>query len=303
MHDVFVKSRFTLGLDTMLTFICALSTILFGVVAFLYFKRSKDLQGILAEGAKKFEQQHEELTMVRKRLAAAADAQASLESDLRQMKQTHEVEGARNAKIVGELLNTQATMERKLANAEAQRDHILGKYEALNDEREHFLSERSDSEQLVRTLEAECNRLQNELGAAARKSEAIAATELQSLRGRIRQLEQELANKNAAGTADPKELDAMRRRANQNEQLYLSMKSLREMAEERNKNWETALKKLATWILTSSHLAQAKDPALLQSIGPLVGEALERIGGKLVDGEDSDEILVHKTDNTFSAES
>ncbi len=287
----------------MLTFICALFTILFAVVAFLNFKRSKDLQNILAEGARRYEQQHDELTMVRKRLAAATDVQASLELDLRQMKQSQEAEGVRNAKIVGELLNTQALIERKLGNAEVQRDHILGKYEALNDEREHLMSERSDSEQLVRTLETECERLQTLVDSANKKPPTLSIEEVLDLRSRIRMLERELAAKSPIETSDPKELEATRRRASHNEQLYLSMKSLREMADERNKNWETALKKLANWILTSSHLAQPKDPALQQSIGPLVGEALERIGGALVDGEDSDQVSFVKTDSSFLAES
>jgi hypothetical protein len=43
------------------------------------------------------------------------------------------------------------------------------------------------------------------------------------------------------------------------------------------------LKSLATWILSSSSLSRKNDPVLNQSIGPLVGEALERIGGTLVD--------------------
>lgn len=289
----------------MLTFICASSAIVLAVLAYLNFKRTEQLRGILAQGAQKFEHQYEQLSMTRKRLEAAADVHSSLEQELRQLKQTQQVEGARNAKIVGELLNTQALMERKLGDVEAQRDQILSKYEALSDEREHLLSERSDSEQLVKTLEAECDRLQNELDRADKRNSSAHRDELNRMRLRLNQLETELKKRGEATAPDTADLESIRRKAAQNEQLFLSMKSLREMAEERNKNWEIALRKLSTWILTSSHIAQPKDPVLLQSsIGPLVGEALERIGCNLLDVDDSGDISSSNSDNnTYSAES
>lgn len=288
----------------MLTFIFASTSIVFALLAYLNARRAKELNQILTAGARKFEQQHEQLISTQNRLSAAADLHASLESELRQLKQTQEKEGARNAKIVGELLNTQALMERKLGNAEAQRDHILAKYEALTDERDHLLSERSDGEQLLKTLEAECDRLQSELERAVKKSSTLNSDEMNRLRLRINQLETEAKTQSGHPPLDPAAVDTMRRKIAQSEQLYLTMKSLREMAEERNKNWEIALKKLSTWILTSSHLAQPRDPVLLQAaVGPLVGEALERIGGNLLDGDDSSDVSTMNSENTHSAES
>jgi hypothetical protein len=77
------------------------------------------------------------------------------------------------------------------------------------------------------------------------------------------------------------------------------MKSLRDMAEERNRNWETALKTLATWILSSSNVARPHDPILLKPIGPLVGEALQRIGGSLLDVDAAEEL--HSEQQTIAA--
>lgn len=63
----------------------------------------------------------------------------------------------------------------------------------------------------------------------------------------------------------------------------MSMKGLREMADERNKNWEVALAKLSKWILRNSDSKLAKSDNT--NIGPMVGEALEIIGAKLVHDE------------------
>ena len=72
------------------------------------------------------------------------------------------------------------------------------------------------------------------------------------------------------------------------------MKSLRDMADERNKNWESALRALSTWILTTGPLAKPNDPILTESIGPIVGEALQRIGGRLISDDEAGERAAEK---------
>ena len=86
----------------------------------------------------------------------------------------------------------------------------------------------------------------------------------------------------------------MRRRAIHNEQLFHSMKSLRDMSDERNRNWESALQTLATWILSSSPVAKPNDPILSQPVGPLVGEALQRIGGSLLGIDAAEELAAER---------
>lgn len=78
---------------------------------------------------------------------------------------------------------------------------------------------------------------------------------------------------------DPKETKKYKQKSNQYEQLYNSMKSLREMAEERNENWETALRKLSLHILGTKNYSESSP------IGELVGEALEKIGTRLVEDD------------------
>lgn len=79
--------------------------------------------------------------------------------------------------------------------------------------------------------------------------------------------------------ADPRENQKHRRKVSEMERLYQSMKGLREMAEERNQNLEVAARKLASHITGRSDILDDGRPAPL---GPLVGEALEKIGATLV---------------------
>ena len=73
----------------------------------------------------------------------------------------------------------------------------------------------------------------------------------------------------------PGELKRLQTKASKMEQLYTSMKGLRELAEERNQNWETALRLLSTHI-TGKKLDESS------SVAPVLGEALEKIGAVLV---------------------
>ena len=83
------------------------------------------------------------------------------------------------------------------------------------------------------------------------------------------------------------EAQALKRKLAQIERLYAGMKGLRELAEERNNNLETAVRKLATHTLQSLRSNKSED--LPTTLGPLVGGALELIGAELIDdGENMD---------------
>ncbi|NDE15054.1 hypothetical protein EBZ80_09005 [bacterium] len=79
-------------------------------------------------------------------------------------------------------------------------------------------------------------------------------------------------------------LHKVKRRNAQLERLYQSMRGLKLMAEERNANWENALKDLSSWTLEQkSNLPAVKIKEL--PMGELVGGALESIGKSLVEVE------------------
>ena len=270
----------------MLIYTCIFLAAFNAVIAVYFFINARKLRSILMKGAKQYDEQQKELNFVKGRLSAAEAMNIALEKDLNQSRTIHQSETGRNAKIVSEFLNVQTNLERKLSNAELQRDHILNRFEALQDERASIDAEFASNTLKIKGLETERDQLGKDLSDSTKKANSKLKSENDDLRRRIHALEKEASEHKAETAVDPKELETLRRRASHNEQLYQSMKSLRDMADERNRNWENALKSLATWILSSSSLSRKNDPVLNQSIGPLVGEALERIGGTLVDEMD-----------------
>lgn len=129
----------------------------------------------------------------------------------------------------------------------------------------------------------------------AKDSEEKTQKQLEALRVQLRETQQALQTakrdyqqlksqtekaREQASQVKPEELRRYRLKVLRLEQLYTSMKGLREMAEERNKNWETALRYFADHILERPLQADLQSP-----LGPLVGAALEKIGARLVEDE------------------
>jgi chromosome segregation ATPase len=106
-----------------------------------------------------------------------------------------------------------------------------------------------------------------------------AQLQTQQIRREKQQMEALLAKaREEAPRIKPEELQRYKQKVTRLEQLYGSMRGLRELAEERNKNWETALRYFAGHILLKPLDTELQS----QSIGRLVGEALEKIGASLV---------------------
>ena len=92
----------------------------------------------------------------------------------------------------------------------------------------------------------------------------------------------EASSRKAASMVDAAELNDAKRKAAHFESLYRAMRGQREMAEERNRNWEVALRKLSQWIITRQGGVREKAS---ENLGPLVGQALEVVGAQLIDDE------------------
>ena len=81
---------------------------------------------------------------------------------------------------------------------------------------------------------------------------------------------------------DLKEHEKNKRKVKHLEQLLASMKGLKELSDERNKNWQVALERLSCHVLGRKQVSK-------EGIGSLVGEALEKIGTCLVEDSLMDE--------------
>lgn len=257
-----------------------------GAVMALYFwRKATGLYALLVEGANRFEelrsrstQLEQALLKTEERVKQGREAQARLERALSESRekgaellQRFEAKDA-EGKISTDKLELQKNfLEKQLLKAQ---DQLRQSEEA----RDGLLAERN---QLAQTIVRAAD-IQDKAVLAAKEDGKLREREL-LLKAREMEAKVDNATK-LMNTVDPNEIRKVKRKIAQYDRLYASMKGLREMTEERNRNWEVALKKLSGWIIHEHAGAEARLP---EHIGPLVGRALELIGAQLIDDNDA----------------
>lgn len=261
-----------------------LATILAGL-ALYYWRRSTSLYTLLVDGANRYEElrqrngQLEQLTLQgdeklkvqreqAQRLEKGLDDARQKTADLirRLEAKEHEV------KFVSEKLELQkghlekqlAKAEERLRNAEEQQADLTSKLQRIGRE----------GEQRLQVAQQEAALREGDLKARVRELDS----RLQAIQKERDDLSQRLKS------ADPVEMRKIKRKLAQYARLYAGMKGQREMVEERNRNWEVALRRLSAWILRETSGPLADIP---EGIGPLVGQALTVVGSQLVHDSES----------------
>jgi chromosome segregation ATPase len=262
-----------------------------------FWRKSTGLYSLLVEGANRFEelrarnaQLEQAVVKGDEKLRGQRDAVARVEkiasenrekaAELSQKIAAKDAE----AKLVSEKLELQKTfLEKQLAKAQEQ-------LRASEEQRDGLAAARQELEQKLARALADGEKTAN----AAREEGKLRERELVA---QMRDLEKTAdAAKAKADAVDPVEIKKVRRKIAQYDRLYNSMKGLREMTEERNRNYEVALKKLASYIV-AGHQTKLPD-----QIGPLVGRALEIIGAQLID-DNAPEHRLEDEQGAFRAES
>lgn len=149
--------------------------------------------------------------------------------------------------------------------------------ERLQKERTQFIQQLEDANRKIEEASARPPRIQeieSPVNVALQKQNAELQEKLKAMESLQGKLEESLA-----------ELGRMKRRGAQLDRMYQSMRSLKEMAEERNTNWEHALRDLSTWTLVEKK-SMRHETIERMSLGEQVGTALEAIGKALVEIED-----------------
>ena len=265
---------------TIIALTIALST---GVIGFYYLIEAKKLKRELTKNAQIFSAQTNELNHYMANCIAHEQVQMHRRQEEQKVARTLAEAKNQTATLQKILDEKQVYFDKKLIDIEAQRDHVLKLFEASEDGRALAVSELQNQ-----------NISQLENHAAAQDSITKLKAEIRDLKNQNVAQAHELKQLNARPTIKLGTVDSLRRRSTHNETLFHSMKGLRDMSDERSQNWEVGLKNMATWILTSSHIAIPNDPILSQSIGPLVGEALARIGSSLLECSAEDELTAEK---------
>lgn len=243
-------------------------------LAIYYWRRSAGLYSLLVEGANRFEEM---------RVRSHALEQAVGKTDER-MKQ-HRDQTSKLEQAVEDARTKTTELTRRVEAKEQEARAISEKLELQKGHLEKMLVK---AEGKLTQADAARADLAEELR-IAQLGLAAAAEEMQikerDWRGRHAEMEraQASADKRSKG-ADPIELKRLKRKIAQYDRLYASMKGLREMTEERNRNWEVALRKMSSWIIIETKKVHPGNEP--KEIGPLVGLALQIIGAQLIDDDE-----------------
>lgn len=243
-------------------------------VGLYYWRRSVSLYSLLVEGANRFEEIRQRNALLEKTLTKA------------------EVKFTQHKEQISRL-------DRGIDEARSRASELLKKLEAKDHEsrlnaekfdlqRNYFETQLQGFQEKLKVGDASRKMLEGALAKSATelKYQSAVVAEEQALM--IKDLELKLRDKDAAYNeleirakqGDPDEMRKLRRKIAQYDRLYGSMRGLKEMTEERNRNWEVALKKLATHILNERGMREHEIPKM---IGPMVAEALQAIGTQLID--------------------
>jgi chromosome segregation ATPase len=166
------------------------------------------------------------------------------------------------------------TLLQQIRAAETSRTEAERRYQEISDEMEHKLkSSRESSENRAGQMREELRALKSEHDQLKKNAELM-------------QEQLKIAN--------PEDIKRHRRKIAHLEHLLMSMRGLKEMAEERNQNWEMALRILSRAILTERSSPRASD----EKLGLLVAAAMEAVGHQLVQDEWSQPTLQAPTETS-----
>lgn len=257
-----------------MTYSLATALVLMFVTATLavyYWRRSAGLYSLLVEGANRFEE-------MRQRNATLEQAMEKAEERFKQ----HRESQARLERAVAEARDKTVELTRRVETKEHETRLVSEKLEL---QKGHLEKQLAKAEAQIARFDQTRQELEIELMQARQAAEAAEAElTLKERDWRSRQAEADrekvaLEKRNKAG--DPVEMKRLKRKIAQYDRLYASMKGLREMTEERNRNWEVALRKLSGWIIKENGVPTTDVET--RDIGPLVGQALSAIGAQLID--------------------
>lgn len=265
-------------------------------MAVYFYTQKQSLMALLTDARVRLDTQQKNHETQQAKHREAEESLRSAQSVLKEMEQTILANREKFAKIAKEQADQLEAMEAIVQQKDLKIEHLREENSALKNQ---LMSQ--DQE-----LKVKLRAFKEELEAEFKEKAAKKETENQKTQKSVQKLELETEalrkdldqarQKNAKLTAilkkvQPDDLAKTKRKIKQMEQLYHSMKGLKELTDERNHNWEIALRKL------SGHILKRSDSPH-EPIGELVGSALEAIGSRLVEDSLGDEAFIMGAEST-----
>ncbi|MFW7377818.1 MAG: hypothetical protein ACOH5I_03280 [Oligoflexus sp.] len=256
-----------------LGFILAL---VFAFYAFMSRKQVLDVRALLVDAGVKSQQQRERLKQAENQATQSQKQLSQVNEQLKKLEKKSADARVRQEQLEKELQQARSQTEDQVQLVRRQLEHQTEQNQVLTAQLSEAIREKKQIQeqatQLEKNLEKQSSSITQELEAKL----AVAQENYKTLKNEHKRSLQKLNKlQSLLKTVDPAETKRLKARLSRTEQLYKSMKGLREMAEERNQNWETAIRLLAAHI-TNKSVMDHKEP-----IGPILGEALQKIGSSL----------------------
>lgn len=226
--------------------------------------------------------------------------QKSMDKSTKRLQELLDTENQKLAKEIKKTEQLTASIEKSEEATKEHQKELQAKLENASSKAEHF-------EEMCQSLTKQLQQLDQEKAAEKKQATDTLNTKLKSARGEVNSLKEQLKEAKASTkeqsiqlqkktkdfkkleekskSGDPEEVKKLKFKLKQYQHFYSTIQGQKEMLEERNHNWETALKLLSTWILKS------RNKEVSPNIGTLVSSALELTkSGPLVNDEEADDI-------------
>ncbi|MES2745472.1 MAG: hypothetical protein V4655_08590 [Bdellovibrionota bacterium] len=268
-------------LDLIPTLLGAIAAVL-GVTAFIMRKNWLETKALLADTTIRYEAALQQFQKSENGSRSSKEQIEKFRQQAQKAEKTAEELKGRSQEGRLESVRLKTELEGIQAKFDSQKEHLLEQITVLT-------SQLSENVREKKAALDEANTLRLQMDDKAREQSEGLRIQLNELHGKLVEAKRDRSSlqtqidklKNETGLVKPEELRRWQLKVARLEQLYASMKGLREMAEERNENWETALRYFAAHVL-----GRKMDALQGASIGALVGEALEKIGATLVNDDE-----------------
>jgi len=257
-------------------YVCAL---FMAGLTFLFWRKTSVLSSRVEEGDVKKSKLHQKLATRDNEISSLRLERGNLsKKEHKHEKQLKTAEQKRRA--LEALIKQQADRGDNLQSLENELDHYKGQCQALTSQLREVDAERGV---LKTNMDTELKEL-NEKLRPLKSENKDQSKKINELANRLKNKDQDILKLKETAKSQDKTLEVkkLNKKLSQYLHFYKTLKSQKELLEEQNSNWETAVKYLAHWTVEQK---TGTPPDSSQKLGEIVGEALGLIKKDLMTDE------------------
>lgn len=243
------------------------------IYALISKKRLENLNALLTETSSRYQASRADAQLAESKVQKAEKETADTTARLVKLEKQKEAKDDQYSTLQAEHEKALHELNESLARS---KDHHQAQQKALTDQLSEAIRDKHQALEQLSKLESQKTKLSpKQLKDLEAKLNTL-SDEHKRLKSDLKKAQHLITKQNQVlKVANPKIVKKLQIKVSKLETLYASMKGLREMSEERNQNWETALRYMAAHI-------NPKGTDATGPIGEVVGQALARLGAQLV---------------------